>query len=91
MRNQSPAAEGETEKDCLAEQGSYNCNDHPQLSLPPLTGKELLMSGTIGTVKAITFDWHLDRIHGADYFEDGIAIKVILVDWLCTRLLTILI
>ena len=31
--------------------------------------KELLMSGTIGTVKAITFDWHLDRIHGADYFR----------------------
>ena len=32
----------------------------------------------------------LDRIHGADYFEDGIN-KKILVDWLCTRLLTILI
>ena len=31
--------------------------------------KELLMSGTIGTVKAITFDWHLDRVHGADYFR----------------------
>ena len=31
--------------------------------------KKLLMNGTIGTIKAITFDWHLDRIHGADYFR----------------------
>jgi predicted dehydrogenase len=31
--------------------------------------KELLQSGAIGTIKSITFDWHLDRIHGADYFR----------------------
>ena len=31
--------------------------------------KQLLMDGAIGTIKAVTFDWHLDRIHGADYFR----------------------
>ena len=31
--------------------------------------KQLLMDSAIGNIKAITFDWHLDRIHGADYFR----------------------
>lgn len=31
--------------------------------------KELLMSGAIGEVTAVDFRWHLDRVHGADYFR----------------------
>ncbi|WP_197717520.1 Gfo/Idh/MocA family protein [Pannonibacter phragmitetus] len=31
--------------------------------------KELIMSGAIGTVTAVDFRWHLDRVHGADYFR----------------------
>ncbi|MEJ8473193.1 Gfo/Idh/MocA family protein [Roseibium algae] len=31
--------------------------------------KQLLASGTIGTVTAVDFRWHLDRVHGADYFR----------------------
>lgn len=31
--------------------------------------RELLASGTIGTVTAVDFRWHLDRVHGADYFR----------------------
>src|SRR5262245_36210679 len=31
--------------------------------------KELLMKGTIGTVKAVDFEWLLDTRHGADYFR----------------------
>ncbi|WP_172331997.1 Gfo/Idh/MocA family protein [Mangrovicoccus sp. HB161399] len=31
--------------------------------------KELLMSGAIGEITAIDFRWHLDRVHGADYFR----------------------
>jgi predicted dehydrogenase len=31
--------------------------------------KELLMSGAIGEVTAVEFSWHLDRVHGADYFR----------------------
>lgn len=31
--------------------------------------KEVLASGAIGTVTAVDFTWHLDRIHGADYFR----------------------
>lgn len=31
--------------------------------------KDLLMSGAIGTVTAVDFRWHLDRVHGADYFR----------------------
>ena len=42
--------------------------------------KELLINGAIGTIKAITLDWHLDRIHGADFFGDGIVTRRILVD-----------
>ncbi len=31
--------------------------------------KDLLMSGTIGEIQAVDFRWHLDRVHGADYFR----------------------
>ena len=31
--------------------------------------KELISSGAIGTVTAVDFRWHLDRVHGADYFR----------------------
>lgn len=31
--------------------------------------KELLAAGTIGTITAVDFRWHLDRVHGADYFR----------------------
>lgn len=31
--------------------------------------KDILLSGAIGTVTAVDFRWHLDRVHGADYFR----------------------
>ncbi|SDG53159.1 Gfo/Idh/MocA family protein [Pelagibacterium luteolum] len=31
--------------------------------------KKILQSGAIGDVTAIDFSWHLDRVHGADYFR----------------------
>lgn len=31
--------------------------------------KDILMSGAIGEVTAVDFRWHLDRVHGADYFR----------------------
>jgi predicted dehydrogenase len=31
--------------------------------------KRLLEDGVIGRVLAVDFDWHLDRVHGADYFR----------------------
>ncbi|GAA3865509.1 Gfo/Idh/MocA family oxidoreductase [Celeribacter arenosi] len=31
--------------------------------------KDMLASGTIGTITAVDFRWHLDRVHGADYFR----------------------
>ncbi len=31
--------------------------------------KQLLASGTIGEITAVDFRWHLDRVHGADYFR----------------------
>lgn len=31
--------------------------------------KDLLMSGGIGEITAVDFRWHLDRVHGADYFR----------------------
>jgi predicted dehydrogenase len=31
--------------------------------------KEILMSGELGRVVAVAFDWHLDVEHGADYFR----------------------
>ncbi|MCT7376402.1 Gfo/Idh/MocA family protein [Chelativorans salis] len=31
--------------------------------------KEMLQSGAIGTIAAVDFSWHLDRVHGADYFR----------------------
>ena len=31
--------------------------------------KELLMSGVIGDVKSVHFEWLLDTKHGADYFR----------------------
>ena len=31
--------------------------------------KEMLVSGVIGEVVAVDFSWHLDRVHGADYFR----------------------
>ncbi len=31
--------------------------------------KDLLVSGAIGDVSGVTFDWNLDRTHGADYFR----------------------
>jgi predicted dehydrogenase len=31
--------------------------------------KELLLSGAIGDITAVDFRWHLDRVHGADYFR----------------------
>ncbi|WP_196260043.1 Gfo/Idh/MocA family protein [Pelagibacterium limicola] len=31
--------------------------------------KDLLASGVIGDVVAVDFSWHLDRVHGADYFR----------------------
>ena len=31
--------------------------------------RELIASGTIGMVTAVDFRWHLDRVHGADYFR----------------------
>ena len=31
--------------------------------------KDLLMSGVIGDIQAVDFRWHLDRVHGADYFR----------------------
>jgi predicted dehydrogenase len=31
--------------------------------------KEVLASGAIGTITAVDFRWHLDRVHGADYFR----------------------
>ncbi|WP_299820180.1 Gfo/Idh/MocA family protein [uncultured Roseibium sp.] len=31
--------------------------------------KDILDSGTIGTITAVDFRWHLDRVHGADYFR----------------------
>ena len=33
------------------------------------TVKDLLLNGTIGTVKAVHFEWLLDTNHGADYFR----------------------
>lgn len=31
--------------------------------------RDLLASGTIGDITAVDFRWHLDRVHGADYFR----------------------
>lgn len=31
--------------------------------------KDLLQSGAIGEIVAVDFSWHLDRVHGADYFR----------------------
>jgi predicted dehydrogenase len=31
--------------------------------------KDLLSRGTIGEITAVDFSWHLDRVHGADYFR----------------------
>ncbi len=31
--------------------------------------KDMLQSGAIGTITAVDFSWHLDRVHGADYFR----------------------
>lgn len=31
--------------------------------------KDILASGTIGDITAVDFQWHLDRVHGADYFR----------------------
>ncbi|WP_417269791.1 Gfo/Idh/MocA family protein [Celeribacter sp.] len=31
--------------------------------------KDMLASGTIGEITAVDFRWHLDRVHGADYFR----------------------
>lgn len=31
--------------------------------------KQILMSGELGRVVAVSFDWHLDTQHGADYFR----------------------
>ena len=31
--------------------------------------KDILTSGQIGQVTAVDFQWHLDRVHGADYFR----------------------
>ena len=31
--------------------------------------KEILAAGTIGEFTAVDFRWHLDRVHGADYFR----------------------
>ena len=31
--------------------------------------KDMLMSGAIGEIVAVDFSWHLDRVHGADYFR----------------------
>ena len=31
--------------------------------------REIIAAGTIGEVTAVDFRWHLDRIHGADYFR----------------------
>ncbi|PCI86887.1 MAG: myo-inositol 2-dehydrogenase [Hyphomicrobiales bacterium] len=31
--------------------------------------KEILESGVIGDITAVDFRWHLDRVHGADYFR----------------------
>lgn len=31
--------------------------------------KELLQNGVIGDITAVDFRWHLDRVHGADYFR----------------------
>lgn len=31
--------------------------------------KDMLMSGVIGEITAVDFSWHLDRVHGADYFR----------------------
>jgi len=31
--------------------------------------KDILASGTIGEITAVDFRWHLDRVHGADYFR----------------------
>lgn len=31
--------------------------------------RELIAAGTIGRVTAVEFSWHLDRVHGADYFR----------------------
>ncbi|WMT89789.1 Gfo/Idh/MocA family oxidoreductase [Pelagibacterium sp. H642] len=31
--------------------------------------KDMLVSGVIGEVVAVDFSWHLDRVHGADYFR----------------------
>lgn len=37
---------------------------------PPRTQiKDVLLSGAIGKVTAVTFRWYLDRVHGADYFR----------------------
>jgi predicted dehydrogenase len=31
--------------------------------------KDMLMNGAIGEITAVEFSWHLDRVHGADYFR----------------------
>lgn len=31
--------------------------------------RDLLMNGAIGEITAVDFRWHLDRVHGADYFR----------------------
>jgi predicted dehydrogenase len=31
--------------------------------------KDILLSGAIGEITAVDFRWHLDRVHGADYFR----------------------
>ena len=31
--------------------------------------REIIAAGTIGRVTAVDFRWHLDRVHGADYFR----------------------
>lgn len=31
--------------------------------------KDLLASGAIGEITTVNFSWHLDRVHGADYFR----------------------
>lgn len=44
---------------------TFNCRFMPYVARV----KELLDEGVIGTIQSVNLEWHLDRIHGADYFR----------------------
>jgi len=44
---------------------TFNCRYSPYKAKV----KELLLSGIVGDIHSVEFKWHLDTVHGADYFR----------------------